>query len=45
MLANTDPLFGTNKEFLQASVTEATQFFEQKLAVSGRREECEKKVI
>ncbi|XP_024360544.1 uncharacterized protein [Physcomitrium patens] len=45
MLANTDPLFGTNKEFLQASVTEATQFFEQKLAVSGRREECEKKKV
>lgn len=45
MVANTDPLYGVNREFLQLEVTKTTESFESKVSESGRREECEKKQV
>jgi hypothetical protein len=45
MLADTDPLYGVNREVLQLEVTRTTDAFQSKLSDSGRTEECEKKNV
>lgn len=45
MVADTDPLYGLNREVLQLEVNKATAAFESKLCDSGKGEECEKKKV
>lgn len=45
MLANTDPLYGVNREVLQSEMNRTAETFQSKLSVSGRVEECEKKKV
>ena len=44
-LANTDSLYGVNRDVLQSEVNRTTETFQSKLSDSGRVTECEKKKV
>ncbi|KAG0557991.1 hypothetical protein KC19_11G171100 [Ceratodon purpureus] len=44
-LANTDSLYGVNRDVLQLEVNRTTETFQSKLSDSGRVKECEKKKV